>query len=110
MGFIVINNRKNFLIDKLPVMHPKSREYIEFWREHKKRCIEGFWGIDDAGVKEDVKKIKRTVEDHKGNWRWMPPNLYFYVNFGIILHQPEDAPKTAPKKKIRPLLLMVPQP
>jgi len=105
MGFIRINNRKNFLIDELPVMHPKSREYVEFWREHKRRCIEGFWGVDDGEVNVDVKK--REVEDHnhRGKWRWMPPNLYFYVNFGIILHQPEDDNvKTAPKKKIRPLL------
>ena len=104
MAFIRINNRKNFLIDKLPIMHPKSREYIDFWREHKRRCIEGFWGIDRGEIDLDIKNL--DIEDTKntGNWRWMPPNLYFYVNFGIILHQPEDAPKTAPKKKIRPLL------
>ena len=104
MGFIRINNRKNFLIDELPVMHPKSREYVEFWREHKRRCIEGFWGVDEGEVSVDVKKRDVEEHEHRGKWRWMPPNLYFYVNFGIILHQPADAPKTAPKKKIRPLL------
>jgi hypothetical protein len=102
MGFIRINNRKNFLIDFIPDLHPKSREYLSFWREQKRRCIEGFWGIDAANTVVDIKKKDVEQIESTGSWRWMPPNLYFYVNYGIILHKPDGAPKTAPKKKIRP--------
>ena len=104
MGFITINNRKNFLIGELPELHPKSKNYTLFWREEKRRCIEGFWGVDSGDIIVDIKNRKAEEHKSKGSWRWMPPNLYFYVNYGIILHNPPDAPKTAPKKKMRPLL------
>lgn len=104
MSFLRINNRKNFLLSEIPQHHPDSVAYINFWKEQKRRCIEGFWGVDDKDVKVDI--IATHAEKREGNkgWRWMPPNLYFYCNFGTILHKPEGAPKTAPKKKIRPLL------
>ena len=92
MEFIRINNRDNFLIGDIPQYHPESAKYISFWREQKKRCIEGFWN-------QDTRKA-----DERGMWRFMPPNLYFYVNFGTILHRPEGTAKTAPKKRIRPYL------
>lgn len=60
------------------------------------------WSPDDADVTVDIRK--EQIETHSMQWRWMPPNLYFYVNFGTILHKDEDAPKTAPKVKIRPQL------
>jgi len=105
MGFIRINNRKNFLLREIPELHPDSMNYVRFWREQKKRCIEGFWGMDDAKIEVDIieQNVEKRVEESK-SWRWMPPNLYFYVNFGTILHKPDGAPKTAPKQKIRPLL------
>ena len=104
MKFVKINNRNNFLIGELPELHPKSKNYTLFWREEKRRCIEGFWGVDSGDVSVNLKN--KNAENHKnrGSWRWMPPNLYFYVNYGIILHNPPDAAKTAPKKKMRPLL------
>lgn len=105
MEFIRINNRKNFLISSVPTLHPKSLAYIKYWKLHKKRCIEGFWSKDDANVSVNVdEEVPASLLESKGNWRFATPNLYFYVNFGIILHKPEDAPKSAPKKKIRPLL------
>lgn len=104
MGFIRINNRKNFLLGEIPDLHPKSRNYTSFWREEKRRCIEGFWGVDSADVQVDIKRRDAEDHEHRGSWRWMPPNLYFYVHYGIILHNPPDAPKTAPKEKMNPLL------
>jgi len=90
--FPVIRNRKAFLIDTIPNYHPDSASYLQYWKEQKKRCIEGYWNVDaQPGDKDQL-------------YRYMPPNLYFYVNFGIILHKEADAPRTAPKKKIHPHL------
>lgn len=101
--FVFINNRQNFLISKVPTIHPSSIRYIEYWKRHKKRCIEGFWCIDDAdtiiNADEDIPKKDLSK---KGKWRYMPSNLYFYVNFGTILHNDPDGPKSAPKKRRRP--------
>lgn len=43
-------------------MNPYGLEYQQWWKEQKRRCIEGYW----AGGK------------------WMPGALYFYVNFWHI--------------------------
>jgi len=103
--FIRINNRKNFLISEVPELHPQSLGYSVYWKTHKKRCIEGFWSIDDKDVSVNVdEELDRDIEKHVGSWRYMPGNSYFYVNFGIILHRDPKGPKSAPKKKIRPLL------
>ncbi len=58
----MIINPQNFLLKEIPQIHPLSRDYIEFWREQKKRCIEGHW---------------------VGGY-YMPPALYFYTNFSTI--------------------------
>lgn len=106
MGFIRINNRNNFLLGEVKSYHPESNDYVAYWRRHKRRCIEGFWSIDDPEVSLNLDDIDydELIEKHDRGWRWMTPNLYFYVNFGTILHNPEDAPKTAPKKRMRPHL------
>ena len=102
MGLITINNRSNFLITEVPEIHPKSVQYIRYWKLQKKRCIEGFWAPDDKDININADgPIPETVSD---KWRYMPSNLYFYVNFGTILHQDEKGPKSAPKKKMRPYL------
>jgi len=59
----MIINKSSFLLNEIPQFHPSSEEYLLFWREEKKRCIEGYWV---GGI-------------------WMPGNLYFYVNFWTIL-------------------------
>lgn len=69
--FVRINNKYAFLLPEIPVMYPGTHTYISFWKEQKKRCVEGFWGDDNI------------IQDGS-NWRWMPGNLYFYVNFGTI--------------------------
>lgn len=105
MDFIRINNRNNFLISNVPNLHPKTLSYVKYWKTHKKRCIEGFWSKDEVETIVNVdEEIPEEIIQKEGNWRFATPNLYFYVNFGIILHKPENAPKSAPKKKIRPLL------
>ena len=84
--FVYIHNRKNFLLGQIPELHPDGTEYLVYWKEVVRECIEGRWATDGPG------------------YRWMPGNLFFYVNLGTILHKPEDAPKTAPRQKIRPYL------
>ena len=55
-------NPKLFLTD-VPDLNPLSYAYREYWGEERKKCIEGVW----AGG------------------RYMPGNLYFYINFWNIL-------------------------
>ena len=92
MNIVRINNRDNFLFQDIPTLHPDSLKYLEYWKIQKRRCIEGYWGQDTKDTEE------------KGMWRFMPPQLYFYVNFCKILHKPEGQAKTAARKKINPNL------
>ena len=55
-------DRSKFLIDVPPQMNPFSQKYKAFWKDQKRKCIEGFW--------------------YEG--KFMPGNLYFYVNFTKI--------------------------
>ena len=80
----VITNRNSFINRVYPSHHPDSIAYLEHWKEEKKRCIEGFWGLDGS------------------KYRFMPGNLYFYINYGTILHKAPGSAKTAPKKPIPP--------
>jgi hypothetical protein len=99
----IINNRDNFLIKEIPVLHPSSVKYLKYWKQEKKRCIEGFWGIDNELY--DLDPLNIDLEDHNnGSFRFMPPKLYWYVNYGTIKHRPDHLPRTAPKIKIRPYL------
>ncbi|MCA9750544.1 MAG: hypothetical protein KC414_15645, partial [Romboutsia sp.] len=52
----------NFLLPEVPKLNPLSMEYVTWWREQKRRCIDGYWV----------------------GGRYMPGPLYFYVNFWVI--------------------------
>lgn len=49
-------------INEVEYPHPLTLRYIEYWKQEKRRCIEGYWV----------------------SGRWMPGKLYFYGNFGTI--------------------------
>lgn len=68
--FPFIYNRKPFLFRDHPVYHPDTQDYLKYWQEHEKRCIEGYWGLDSDGK--------------NGGWRWATPQLYYYCNFYVI--------------------------
>lgn len=70
----MINNRE-FLVGKVPEFHPIAERYEsrEWWKEQKRRCIEGYW----VGGK------------------WMPPELYYYVNFHNIKYETDSGIATA---------------
>jgi hypothetical protein len=57
----MLPNRENFLV-KDPVFHPLSSDYASFWSEQMRRCVLGHW---EGGT-------------------WMPPSLYYYINFHTI--------------------------
>lgn len=33
----------NDFVEEIPDLHPLSSSYLSYWREQKKRCIEGYW-------------------------------------------------------------------
>lgn len=57
-------NNSNFILPEIPEFHPVINKYdrLEWWREEKKRCLEGYWV----------------------SGKWMPPELYYYINFHTI--------------------------
>lgn len=81
--FPKINNLKA-IIKAHPDYHPDSKKYLDYWREEKKRCIEGYW-----------------YEDLPSQYRYCPPNLYFYANMGMIV---ETDHNTKARKKTRPFI------
>lgn len=81
--FPKIHNLKAILQDH-PDYHPDSKKYLDYWREQKKRCIEGYW-----------------YQDLPGQWRYCPPHLYFYANMGTIV---ETDHNTKARKKTRPFI------
>jgi hypothetical protein len=83
MDFIRIEERSRWLIGNIPNYHPDDPRHTNLWREYKKKCIEGIWEKDFDG------------------WRYMPGNLFFYINFGILLHADEV---TKVRHKIKPYL------
>lgn len=54
-------NPNEFIVE-IPDLHYASNDYLTFWREMKRKCIEGQWV----------------------GGRFMPPNLSFYANIGQI--------------------------
>lgn len=73
-------NPNNFLLKEVPTMSPLSRDYRSFWNQQHDYCINGMWS----------------------GGKWMPPNLYFYVNFWNILLNEHDHSKH--KTLARPIL------
>lgn len=71
---------KNFLLEEIPNYHPLSRDRKEFWKSQKRRIVEGYW----VGGK------------------WMPGQVYLYVNFWTILLN--KSPNSKAKIASRPFL------
>lgn len=72
-------SNKAFKVE-IPQLHPLSASYLSFWREQKQRCIEGYW-------------VGGT---------YMPPALYFYINFGTIKKNVKPhLPKTFARPDLR---------
>jgi hypothetical protein len=66
-----------------PKLHPESLAYTEYWENHERKAIEGMWGNDTDGI--------------NGGWRFMPGNLYYYINLcKIILEEKGTTTKANP--------------
>lgn len=75
-------NPQEFLVKEIPDLHPLSSQYINFWRESKRKSIEGHWL---GGM-------------------FMPPSLYFYSNFGtILLNKKRSNTKSLSRPSLRDL-------
>lgn len=57
-------------------------KYLKYWKIIKKKVVEGFWGEESNG------------------YRFCPPSLYFYTNFGII----QDTDESGNTLYIKPLI------
>lgn len=64
----VIENLQQFIADEPPLVHPEHPRYVDFWSRETKKCIEGIWGKEF------------------GKYRYMPGNLYYFGNYGVIEH------------------------
>ena len=71
-----IYNLKPFLVKDHPEYHPDTKDYIDYWEQQERRCIEGLWGLDKNKEKQ-------------GGWRYMPPQLYWYSTFCPIEQEDE---------------------
>ena len=74
---VVLNH--NFIHD-FEIINPLTIRYVKYWKEIKRRCMEGYW--------------------HEG--KWMPGNLYFYINLCKIKLNKDEHSKT--KIEGRPFL------
>ena len=66
MQFVRIENRDRWYT-KIPQLVPNSYKWLQFWREEKRKCIEGIWERDFEG------------------WRYMSGPLYFYIHYCTII-------------------------
>lgn len=84
--YIRLENLQQFLVQDVPMIHPEHPIYINFWSKEIKKCIEGMWG------------------NEFGQYRYMPGNLYFFGNYGIINHtfQKDGVNVT---KQIKPMIV-----
>lgn len=68
-----IKNLDNFYHRNHPKqIHPNSNRYVTYWSDFLKKCLEGNWIYDD------------------GTWVFMPPKLFFYVNYPVIANKDRD--------------------
>jgi len=69
----------NFIHD-IEKYHPLSLKYKRYWKMMKRRCIEGYWS----------------------EGKWMPGQLYYYINFGrILMHVKGSKTKTVGRPFLR---------
>lgn len=82
---------KPFIEREHPVYLPNTEEYNRYWGDTiLGRCINGLWGLDND-------------DRNLGGYRWMPGNLYFYINFTKILQERDGEPEVTDYPLLRDL-------
>lgn len=76
---------EKFQVGKVPQLNPISAQYKTYWKQQKRRCVEGNW------------------VEHEGAWRWMPGPLYFYTNFWYIEAKKRGSAQKG-KSRLKPML------
>lgn len=76
-----LHNLDDFVIDEFPNYDPYIEEglYRDYWTDHVNKCLQGVWGHD------------YNEETGEGGYRWMPGNLFFYVNDTVIKMEGEES-------------------
>lgn len=83
-----LHDISDFVVDH-PILFPESIEYDQYWTQEAEYVIYGKWGLD---------KNKETSE---GGYRWMPGNLYFYINNTIIKDEDDDSAEVFIRPRLR---------
>lgn len=85
--YVKIENLSQWLIGNVPKINPNHPSYTKFWSKEAKKCIEGVWG------------------EEFGKYRYMPGNLYFFGNYGVIEHSWEDERGVKVTEDIKPFIV-----
>lgn len=86
-----LHDISDFVKDEHKIFHPlyEQQMYEEYWVNEADRCLRGHWGHDH----DDGKDI--------GGYRWMPGNLYFYINMSVIKIEEEEARESVTRPSLR---------
>ena len=69
--WVKIENLQQYIIT-VPNYHPDHPKYLPFWKEQKRRVVEGIWGKESKG------------------FRYCPGTIYFYGNFYTLVDTDEE--------------------
>lgn len=70
--YVRIENLAQYILPEIKHFHPDDPRHTVYWKDQKRKCIEGVWGTESMG------------------YRYMPGRLYFYGNFCTILDVDEE--------------------
>lgn len=84
-------NIGDFVKEEHPIFHPLYEQdtYLEYWNNQVDTCLKGQWGYDYCE--------KRKL----GGYRWMPGNLYFYINMTQIKIEEDEGRESYSKPRLR---------
>lgn len=79
----------DFVVYSHKMFHPLYEQdlYEDYWKREADRCLRGHWGNDSF--------------EGEGGYRWMPGNLYFYVNMTTIKVEKEEGRESVEKPLLR---------
>lgn len=81
----------DYIVEEHPIFHPLFEQdlYTDYWEDQIDSCIRGKWGFD------------YDAEKFEGGYRWMPGNLYFYINMTSIKIEEAEGRESESKPLLR---------